>query len=122
MEEIYYELKESDLIILGSPMYFGMFPAPLKALIVRCQLLWSEKYIFNDTGKKKKGILIFDSGINWRDMYIPMETIARYFFNTINCTIVGNIYVTNTDEDKNYISNNISSIINCQEILSNLID
>ena len=54
MEEIYYELKKSDFIILGSPMYFGMFPAPLKALIDRCQLLWSEKNIFNEISKKKR--------------------------------------------------------------------
>lgn len=121
MEEIYSLLKESDFIILAAPMYFGMFPAPLKALIDRCQLIWSEKYIFNQIAKAKQGILVFDSGMQWKDMYIPMETIAKYFLNTINCSIEGRVYITNTDIDKEYIDNNLSQITHCQEIINKCI-
>lgn len=121
MESVYNHLKECDIVILASPMYFGMFPAPLKALIDRCQLIWSEKYIFNKTAKPKQGIVVFDSGIGWNNMYIPMETIAKYFFNTINCSIAGRLYITNTDEDHDYINNNASSIECCKEILNRLI-
>ena len=47
MTLIYRQIKESNIIIIASPMYFGMFPAPSKSLIDRCQLIWSEKFIFN---------------------------------------------------------------------------
>lgn len=118
MEHIYGLLKESDYIILGSPMYFGMFPAPLKSLIDRCQLIWSEKYIFNELSKKKKGIFIFDGGSSWENMFVPMETIGKYFFNTINCTLVHKIYVKNTDHENDYIIKNKDSIVRCGHIIS----
>lgn len=118
MEQIYTLLKEADCIILGSPMYFGMFPAPLKVLIDRCQLIWSEKYIFNKLLKEKEGIFIFDGGSSWQNMFLPMETIGKYFFNTINCTLIHSLYVNNTDEDNDYISKNRESIVKCTNIIS----
>ncbi len=118
MEHIYTLLKKSDCIILGSPMYFGMFPAQLKALIDRCQLIWSEKYIFNKLLKEKEGIFIFDGGSSWTNMFLPMETIGKYFFNTLNCRLIHSIYVNNTDKDNDYITDNIESIAKCQNLIS----
>ena len=122
MDPIYDYLKNCDIIILASPMYFGMFPAPLKAIMDRCQLIWSEKYIFNKTTKPKKGILIFDGGTEWKNMYMPMETIAKYFFNTLNCTIEYKLFIANTDKDHHYLENNAASILSCQETISNLLE
>lgn len=122
MESIYDYLKNSDIIILASPMYFGMFPAPLKAIIDRCQLIWSEKYIFNKTARSKKGILVFDSGTEWKEMYQSMETIAKYFFNTLNCTIENKLFITNTDKDQHYLENHATSILSCQDTLNDLLE
>lgn len=122
MEPIYDYLKNCDIIILASPMYFGMFPAPLKALIDRCQLIWSEKYIFNKTAKSKKGILVFDSGTEWKEMYQAMETVAKYFFNTLNCIIENKLFITNTDKDHHYLENHAASILSCQDTLNNSLD
>lgn len=118
MNSIYTNLKESDYIILASPMYFGMFSAPLKALIDRCQLIWSEKHLFNEISKPKKGIFIFNGGCSWKNMFEPMETIGRYFFNTINCTLVHSIYVENTDKNINAINESRANIVKCIDIIS----
>lgn len=99
MEEIYAKIDCSDNIVIASPMYFGMFPSPMKAIIDRSQMIWSRKYIFNKISfKKKKGILIAAAGDSWTDMFIPMEKISKYFFNTVDCELTSKIYEVNTDK------------------------
>lgn len=99
MSEVYEKIKSCNVIILAAPMYFGMFPAPVKALIDRCQVLWSEKYVFGkEISTNKKGIFIFHGGSSWNNMFLPMETVGRYFFNTIGCQLQYKFYVTDTDK------------------------
>jgi multimeric flavodoxin WrbA len=101
MTEIYNLIEISDNIVIASPMYFGMVPAPLKAVIDRTQMIWSNKKCFNiDENKTKKGILLFTAGTVWNDMFKPMELICKYFFKTIDCKLVSKVYVNNTDNIK----------------------
>ncbi len=98
MTFIYKEIEDAQFIFLASPMYFGMFPAPLKALIDRTQVLWSVKHIFKrNSTKTKLGVFLFTAGAVWENMFLPMETIGRYFFNTINCSLIDKVYINNTD-------------------------
>lgn len=118
MEEIYKYIKEADIVILASPMYFGMFPSTVKALIDRCQVIWSEKFIHRmNSYKHKVGILVFDAGSKWNNMFLPMETISRYFFNTINCDIEYKLYISNTDKNKD-LRLYSSEIENCKQIIN----
>lgn len=121
MNNLYKELKECDIVILASPMYFGMFPSELKALIDRCQVIWSEKHCFKDENiPKKRGIFIFNGGDKWPNMFQPMETVGRYFFNTINCSIAFKVFISNTDRDLDYLNSNLLQIKECKEVLKNL--
>jgi multimeric flavodoxin WrbA len=54
MSDIYSLIKEADIISVSSPLYFSSFPAPLKTVIDRCQLLWEMKKN-NIPIKKKRG-------------------------------------------------------------------
>jgi len=54
MSDIYSLIKEADIISVSSPLYFSFFPAPLKTIIDRCQLLWEEKRN-NIPMKRKRG-------------------------------------------------------------------
>jgi len=54
MSDIYSLIKEADIISVSSPLYFSSFPAPLKTIIDRCQLLWEEKKN-NIPMKRKRG-------------------------------------------------------------------
>ena len=54
MSDIYSLIKEADIISVSSPLYFSAFPAPLKTIIDRCQLLWEEKRN-NIPMKRKRG-------------------------------------------------------------------
>lgn len=99
MTIIYEEINKAEFIILASPMYFGMFPAPLKALIDRTQVQWSVKNIFKrNIEKEKLGAFIFTAGAVWENMFIPMDTVGKYFFNTIGCNLIEKLYINNTDD------------------------
>lgn len=102
MNNIYDKIKSSKYIILASPMYFGMFPSKMKALIDRTQVQWCEKNIFKQkTSKDKFGVFLFTAGASWDNMFTPMETIGRYFFNTVGCNINYKVYIDNTDQMDN---------------------
>ncbi|MBM4349632.1 MAG: flavodoxin family protein, partial [Deltaproteobacteria bacterium] len=63
MEKIYPKLLESDIIFLGSPIFFYGVTAWAKALIDRSQALWAKKYLLKDPslgkeGRKRKGFFI----------------------------------------------------------------
>ncbi|WP_413881586.1 flavodoxin family protein [Desulfobacula sp.] len=52
---------KADIIVLSSPIYFYAFPAALKALIDRIQVLWSRKYrlkLDEFKGRKRQGVLL----------------------------------------------------------------
>lgn len=119
MTDIYKYIEECDIIILASPMYFGMFPSTLKSLIDRCQVIWSKKFIFKqNTKERKQGIFIFNGGSSWNNMFNPMETIGKYFLNTLNCDILFKLYIDNTDINYNYINEYYDDILKCQNIIN----
>lgn len=121
MNSLYKSLKESEIIILAAPMYFGMFPSEVKALIDRCQVIWSEKHVFKSENiPLKRGIFIFNGGDQWPNMFQSMETIGRYFFNTLNCSIDYELLISNTDKDIAYVNSNLHHITGCKEALKNL--
>lgn len=112
MEEVYDKLLTYDNVILASPLYFGMFSAPLKAIIDRTQMIWSKKYVFNDTNEiKRNGIIISTAGSEWTNMFSAMKKIGEYFFNTIDCKLIDMVTVTCTDEkDMDFVKRDIRDV------------
>ncbi|MCD4720251.1 MAG: flavodoxin family protein [Desulfobacula sp.] len=75
---------KADIIVLSSPIYFYAFPAALKALIDRIQVLWSRKYRlkmdeFKD--RKRKGVLFAVGATKGKDLFDGLKLTARYFFD-----------------------------------------
>ncbi|WBW96008.1 flavodoxin family protein [Oceanirhabdus sp. W0125-5] len=100
MTELYEKLQKYENIIIASPMYFGMFPSPLIALINRVQVLWCKKYVFNEViEKKRKGILVITAGNEWEGMLEPMTKVGKYFYNTIGCELKDIVFIPNTDRE-----------------------
>ena len=55
MQKIYPKLLEADVIILASPIFFYGVTAWAKALVDRCQALWSRKYLLKNPSLGKEG-------------------------------------------------------------------
>jgi multimeric flavodoxin WrbA len=68
MEKVYTELKSSDVLVLGSPIYFDTVSAQMKLFLDRCNCLTPlvkrrNQYIFKSRLKKRRrGIIILVAG------------------------------------------------------------
>jgi len=102
MQKIYPKLLEADVIILASPVFFYGVTAWAKALIDRCQALWSRKYILKDEslgkeGKRRKGFLISVGGTKGQRVFEGAILTAKYFFDVLNSEYVGELVFREVD-------------------------
>jgi multimeric flavodoxin WrbA len=113
-------IKESDLIIISSPVYNLSFPAPLKAIFDRMQPYFIAKFIKNEkiNIKNKIGIALLTCGSNSEDGFFIINKQLKLIFNLINTEFLGKVTWKNTDKINNFYSksefNNLLSIINTQ--------
>ena len=102
MAKIYPRLLEADIIILASPIFFYGVTAWAKALIDRCQALWSRKYQLKDPslgkeGKKRKGFFISAGGTKGQKVFEGAILTAKYFFDVLNAEYVGELVIREVD-------------------------
>lgn len=96
MQKIYPKLLEADLIILASPIFFYGVTAWTKALIDRCQALWSKKYLLKDSslgkeGKKRKGFFLSVGATKGPKVFEGAILTVKYFFDVLNADYVGEL-------------------------------
>jgi multimeric flavodoxin WrbA len=102
MQKIYPKLLEADAIILASPIFFYGVTAWAKALIDRCQALWSRKYVLKDPslgkeGKKRKGFFISVGATRGQKIFEGAILTARYFFDVLNAEYAGDLLIKGVD-------------------------
>lgn len=101
-------LIEADIIVLCSPVYFYAFPADIKALIDRVQVLWSRKYRLKTNefkGRDRKGVLFAAGATKGKDLFAGMEQTARYFFDAAGIEYKDSLCYRGIDE-KGELNNN----------------
>lgn len=103
LTDVYDKFNNSDIIVIGSPMYFNSVTAITKAMIDRCQAFWSSKYVFNkssiDKNKRRKGLFVCVGGAKQAEKgFIGATLVMDLFFKAINTEYAYNILVDNTDE------------------------
>lgn len=87
MSDIYDFIRNADIISVSTPLYFSSFPSPLKSIIDRCQLLWEENRRNGVTFKAKHGFFFCTAGSDYKDIFSPVLTGIKHFYNTINATL-----------------------------------
>ena len=102
MQKIYPKLLEANVIILASPIFFYGITAWAKALVDRCQALWSRKYLLKSPflgkeGKKRKGFLISVGGTKGQRVFEGAILTAKYFFDVLNAEYVGELVFRGID-------------------------
>lgn len=91
---IYPLLRKADIVVAATPIYFYNTPAQLKALIDRCQSLWSRIYRFNvkDPGAAHKlGYILSVGATKGRNLFDGLHLTAKYFFDAVNADYAGSI-------------------------------
>lgn len=92
-------LRESELIIVATPIYNFSVPAPLKAIIDRTQVYFNmkTKLKINPFYKQKKAILIVTYGAGDTSCEKIILKQLHLFFILINAKLCKTIFTKNTD-------------------------
>ena len=87
-------LREADLVVAASPVYFYGITAQLKGFIDRCQTLWSRKYRLRltDPGAGNRiGLLLSVAASHGPQLFDGLHLTARYFFDAIAARDAGSL-------------------------------
>ncbi|MEW5759050.1 MAG: flavodoxin family protein [Candidatus Omnitrophota bacterium] len=88
MRIIFKKIKQADVIIIGSPIFFGSLTGQLKTMIDRFQCFWLAKYIFKKNlfrdHKKRIGVFVSCSAAERKDFFSNAKAIIKNFFATIS--------------------------------------
>jgi multimeric flavodoxin WrbA len=100
MDEIYTKLIEADLVIVASPMFFYGMPAQLKALIDRCQALWSRKYYLKrNIGRPgRKCAFIGVGATKGKNLFEGSIMVMKYFCKALDAGYAGELLVRGIDQ------------------------
>lgn len=115
LDDVYGKIEEADIIVLASPVYFASFTTPLKTLVDRLQVMYSRKFVLNKYIKEKKGILIFTSGRESKNMLNCVMLQSKYVFLSTGAKFLDYICQTNMDklvDIDNEVINKVKTIAN----------
>ncbi len=91
IQQIHKEIRETDRIILASPIFFFGLTSQAKMMIDRCQGFWHEKYIhmkpLPQGAYGRKGLLLLVGGMKRskrNEGFHCAEVTARAFFRTVS--------------------------------------
>ena len=71
MQQVQLQLRQTDHLILASPVFFMGVTAQVKSLIDRCQALWSLKYMLkvpvaDPAGRTRRGLFVATGGLPYQ--------------------------------------------------------
>ncbi len=99
--EIFGLLREADVIVAATPVFFYNMTAQLKALVDRCQTLWSRKYRLKlkDPGfRQRKGLLLSVAATKGKNLFEAIELSTRYFYDAIDAKYAGSLTYRNIEK------------------------
>ena len=92
--DIYPLIRQAEVVVLATPIFFFNMTAQLKAVVDRCQLFWARKYRFNlaDPAKKTKcGFLLSVGASKGKSLFEGLQLSAKYFFDAIDARFAGSL-------------------------------
>ncbi|MBT8341728.1 MAG: NAD(P)H-dependent oxidoreductase [Desulfatitalea sp.] len=94
MDEIFTLLRQSDIVVAASPIFFYNVTAQLKALIDRSQTLWARKYVLkrNDPGHLvRRGFVLAIGATSGKQLFEGLKLTAKYFFDAVSAEFSGSL-------------------------------
>ncbi|UCF93923.1 MAG: NAD(P)H-dependent oxidoreductase [Desulfobacterales bacterium] len=92
--EIYPLLRQADVVVAATPIFFYNMTAQLKALVDRCQTFWARKYVFKlrDPGTQmKRGFLLAVGATKGKNLFEGLHLSIQYFFDAIGARDAGSL-------------------------------
>jgi multimeric flavodoxin WrbA/protein-tyrosine-phosphatase len=92
--DIYPLVRQAEVVVLATPIFFFNMTAQLKALVDRCQLFWARKYRFklaDPAHKTKRGFLLGVGASKGKSLFDGLQLTAKYFFDAIDADFEGSL-------------------------------
>ena len=80
-------LRQADLVVAATPVFFYGISAQLKVLIDRCQTLWSRKYVYklkDPLAATRKACRFSVAASQGRQLFDGIHLTTKYFFDAID--------------------------------------
>ena len=98
--EIYPLLRQADVIVAATPVFFYSTTAQLKALIDRSQTLWARKYKLQltDPGRNtRRGFLLAVGATKGKNLFEGLQLTVKYFFDAVGAGYAGSLTYRNVE-------------------------
>jgi len=89
-QNVYDMIRDSDALVLATPIFFGAVSGQVKPLIDRCQCYWALREVVrapmppSPAGtRERKGVLISVSGIDSMKMFEGARTTFRFLMRSL---------------------------------------
>ncbi|MEW6673810.1 MAG: NAD(P)H-dependent oxidoreductase [Thermodesulfobacteriota bacterium] len=92
--EIYSLLREAEIVIAATPVFFYNTTSQLKALIDRSQTLWARRYklkLVDPGSRTRRGFLLAVGATKGKNLFEGLHLTAKYFFDAINARYEGGL-------------------------------
>lgn len=94
MQGVYPLLRQADIIVIATPVYFYGPTAQIKAVIDRSQTLWARKYVhkLTDPGRKwRRGFLLSLGATRGKNLFNCISLTTKYFFDAVGASFDGSL-------------------------------
>ena len=92
--EIYGLLRQAEVVVLASPIFFYNMTSQLKALVDRCQTFWARKYrlkLSDPLKRTRQGYLLSVGATQGKNLFEGLQLTAKYFFDAIDAQYGGSL-------------------------------
>ncbi len=92
--EIYGLLRQAEVVVLASPIFFYNMTSQLKALVDRCQTFWARKYrlkLSDPLKGTRRGFLLSVGATKGKNLFEGLQLTAKYFFDAIDARYEGSL-------------------------------
>jgi NAD(P)H-dependent FMN reductase len=103
MQAMYPKLRETDGLIIATPVMTMGIPGKLKSFIDRFQVFFMAKYmrnkslISNEKKKGRKGLFICISGMKVAEVFVGAKLTIKAFFDIIDCQYSDELLISDMD-------------------------
>jgi len=93
-DEIYPRLRQADVVVVATPIFFYNMTSQLKAVVDRCQTFWARKYKLKlkDPGANmRRGFLLSVGATKGKNLFEGLQLTTQYFFDAIGASFEGSL-------------------------------
>ncbi len=102
MHKIFTRIRQVDVIVLASPIFFMGVSSQTKAMIDRCQCYWVERFVMHKRAyegrTRPKGLFVACAGSPKPIVFDSARHTVRAFFAAIDYEYAGDVFLGFTDD------------------------